>query len=181
VEEIFQVSGALDGPAQMPDGNFVLDDAPWTQSMQRFSEAGKAYDMPVCKQRRALGRDGLASSINLLLPDAEKTGRLISIANAVVRVDGARIRGSEWMSLCRLSRREMSRRGSWCWLQERSEMRLLLELGCRQLSGLVGRYLMDQIYGPGVRVRFPKPATARRRIVMVADDCSTFSTHNEER
>ena len=85
VEEIFQVSGALDGPPQMPDGNFVLDDAPWTQSMQRFSEAGKAYNMPVCKQRRALGRDGLASSINLLLPDAEKTGKLTSIANAVVR------------------------------------------------------------------------------------------------
>src|SRR5260370_34360809 len=74
VEDIFQVSGAPDGPPQMPDGNFVLDDEPWSQSMQRFIAAGKPLTMPVCNQRRALGRDGLPSSVHLLVPDAEKTG-----------------------------------------------------------------------------------------------------------
>src|SRR6202453_4440776 len=69
VEEIFQVAGALDGPPQMPDGNFVLDDDPWSQSMLRFKAGGQPFSLPVCKQRRALGRDGLASSVNLLLPD----------------------------------------------------------------------------------------------------------------
>jgi choline dehydrogenase-like flavoprotein len=85
VEEIFQVTGALDGPPQMPNGNFVLDNTPWSESMERFIAVAEPLDMPVCKQRRALGRDGLASSVNLLLPDAERTGKLTSIANAVVR------------------------------------------------------------------------------------------------
>ncbi|MBE7180878.1 MAG: GMC family oxidoreductase, partial [Terriglobus roseus] len=85
VEGIFQVYGAMDGPPQMPNGNFVIDDAPWTESMQRFIAAGKPLGVPVCKQRTARGRDGLASSINLLIPDAEKTGKLTSVANAIVR------------------------------------------------------------------------------------------------
>src|SRR6202051_554592 len=83
VEGIFQVSGALDGPPQMPDGNYVLDGDPWSESMQRFIAAAKPFNMPVCKQRRALGQDGLASSVNLLLPDAERTGKLSSIAYSV--------------------------------------------------------------------------------------------------
>src|SRR6201996_5776743 len=85
VERIFRVAGALDGPPQMPDGAFILDDSPWSVSMQRFIAAAKPRNIPVCKQRRALGVDGLASSVNLLLPDAEQTGNLTSIADAVVR------------------------------------------------------------------------------------------------
>ena len=68
--------------------------------------------MPVCKQRRALGRDGLASSVNLLLPDAEKTGNLTSIANAVVReitVDKNTGQPNGCNFVDRLSRREMKR------------------------------------------------------------------------
>ena len=161
VEEIFQVSGALDGPPQMPDGNFVLDDAPWTQSMHRFSDAGKAYNMPVCKQRRALGRDGLASSINLLLPDAEKTGKLTSIANAVVReltVDKNTGRPNGCHFVDRLSRREMSVKARVVVLAAGTleSTRLLLNSGVGNSSGLVGRYLMDQIYGPGVTCSVPE-------------------------
>ncbi len=33
VEGIFRVTGAMDGPPQMPNGNFVLDDAPWTSAL----------------------------------------------------------------------------------------------------------------------------------------------------
>ena len=75
VEGIFRVSGHPDGLPQYPDGNFVVDDSPWSGSMQRFIAAGKTMNVPVCKPRSAMGRDGLASSINLLLPDAFATGK----------------------------------------------------------------------------------------------------------
>ena len=85
VEEIFRVSGHQDGLPQYPDGNFVEDNSPWSGSMQRFIAAGKKLGVPVCKPRSALGVDGLASSINLLLPDAFATGKLTAIPNVVVR------------------------------------------------------------------------------------------------
>src|SRR5665213_2720549 len=65
VEGIFQAVGALDGPPQMPDGNFILDEAPWSESMQRFITAGKPFGAVVCKHRRADGREGFASSLTL--------------------------------------------------------------------------------------------------------------------
>jgi choline dehydrogenase-like flavoprotein len=161
VEDIFQVSGALDGPPQMPDGNFVLDNDPWTQSMQRFIAAGKPFNMPVCKQRRALGRDGLASSVNLLLPDAEKTGKLTSIANAVVReltIDKNSGQPNGCHFVDRLSRREMSVKARVVVLAAGTleSTRLLLNSKVGNSSGLVGRYLMDQVYGPGVTCSVPE-------------------------
>ncbi len=161
VEEIFQVSGAMDGPPQMPDGNFVLDNDPWSQSMQRFMAAGKPYGMPVCKQRRADGRDGLASSVNLLLPDAEKTGRLTSIANAVVReitVDKATGQPNGCHFVDRLSRREMSVKARIVVVAAGTleSTRLLLNSNIGNSSGQVGRYLMDQIYGAGVTCSVPE-------------------------
>ncbi len=161
VEDIFQVSGAMDGPPQMPDGNFVLDDEPWSQSMQRFIAAAKPFNMPVCKQRRALGRDGLASSVNLLLPDAEKTGKLTSIANAVVReltVDKNTGQPNGCHFVDRLSRREMHVKARVVVLAAGTleSTRLLLNSSVGNSSGLVGRYLMDQVYGPGVTCSVPE-------------------------
>ncbi|GAC1419908.1 MAG: GMC family oxidoreductase [Acidobacteriaceae bacterium] len=161
VEEIFQVSGALDGPAQMPDGNFVIDDDPWSASMKRFMAAAKPFNMPVCKQRRALGRDGLASSVNLLLPDAEKTGKLTSIANAVVReitVDKSTGQPNGCHFVDRLTRREMHVKAKVVVLAAGTleSTRLLLNSGLANSSGLVGRYLMDQIYGPGLVCSVPE-------------------------
>ena len=79
--------------------------------MQRFMHVAKPRGIPVCKQRSAQGRDGLASSVNLLLPDAEKTGKLTSIANAVVReitVDKNTGLPNGCNFVDRLSHREMS-------------------------------------------------------------------------
>ena len=161
VEEIFQVAGAMDGPPQMPDGNFLLDDDAWTESMQRFIAAAKPLGIPVCKQRRAQGRDGLASSVNLLLPDAERTGKLTSVANAVVReltVD----KNPGLVNGClfgdRRARREMqvkARVGVLAAVTLEST-RLLLNSGLANSSGLVGRYLMDQVYGPGITCSVPE-------------------------
>ena len=166
VEDIFQVCGALDGPPQMPNGNFVIDDSPWSQSMERFMAAGKAFSMPVCKQRRALGRDGLASSINLLLPDAEKTGKLTSIANAVVREltvdkDTGQPNGCHFVD--RLSRRELSVKAHIVVLAAGTleSTRLLLNSKVGNSSGVVGRYLMDQIYGPGVTCSVPEARSGK--------------------
>jgi choline dehydrogenase-like flavoprotein len=162
VEEIFQVKGAMDGPPQMPDGNFVLDKDPWTESMKRFIAAGKPLGVTVCKQRRAEGRDGLASSVNLLLPDAEKTGKLTSISNAVVReitVDKNTGQPNGCHFIDRLTRREMHVKARIVVLAAGTleSTRLLLNSGgLANSSGLVGRYLMDQIYGAGVTCSVPE-------------------------
>jgi choline dehydrogenase-like flavoprotein len=161
VEEIFQVAGAMDGPPQMPNGNFVPDDTPWSESMQRFIVASKPFNIPVCKQRRALGRDGLASSVNLLLPDAEKTGKLTSIANAVVReltVDKNTGQPNGCHFVDRISRRELSVKARVIVLAAGTleSTRLLLNSKVGNSSGVVGHYLMDQIYGAGVVCSVPE-------------------------
>ena len=166
VEKIFQVSGAQDGPPQMPDGNFIPDDAPWSESMHRFIAAGKPLGVTVCKQRRALGRDGLASSVNLLLPDAEKTGNLTSIANAVVReitTDKSTGLPNGCHFVDRLSRREMHVKARVVILAAGTleTTRLLLNSNLANSSGLVGRYLMDQIYGAGLTCSVPEARNGR--------------------
>lgn len=166
VEEIFQVAGAMDGPPQMPNGNYVPDPSPWSASMQRFIAAGKPLGISVCKQRRALGRDGLASSINLLIPDAEKTGKLTSISNAIVREittdkDTGLPNGCHFVD--RLSRREMHVKARVVVLAAGTleSTRLLLNSNLANSSGLVGRYLMDQIYGAGITCSVPEARNGR--------------------
>jgi choline dehydrogenase-like flavoprotein len=161
VERIFRVAGALDGPPQMPDGEYIPDDDPWSVSMQRFIAAAKPRGVPVCKQRRALGVDGLASSVNLLLPDAEKTGNLTSIADAVVReltVDKNTGLPNGCNFVDRISRREMSVKARVIILAAGTleSTRLLLNSKLANSSGLVGRYLTDQIYGAGVVCSVPE-------------------------
>ena len=53
--------------------------------MNRIAAAGKPYGITVTKIRRALGDGRLASSFNLLLPEAVATGNLTIVPNAVVR------------------------------------------------------------------------------------------------
>jgi choline dehydrogenase-like flavoprotein len=161
VERIFHVAGALDGPPQMPDGAFVRDDEPWSHSMQRFIAAAKPRNIPVCKQRRALGVNGLASSVNLLLPDAERTGNLTSIADAVVReltVDKNTGLPNGCNFVDRLSRREMSVKARVVVLAAGTleSTRLLLNSGLANSSGVLGRYLTDQIYGAGLVASVPE-------------------------
>ncbi|MCU1291993.1 MAG: Glucose-methanol-choline oxidoreductase:NAD binding site [Bryobacterales bacterium] len=171
VEGIFQVSGAPDGPPQMPDGNFISDDSTWSSSMQRFVAAANPRNIPVCKQRIAQGRNGLASSVNLLLPDAEKTGKLTSIANAVVReitVDKNTGQPNGCTFIDRLSHREMSVRARVVVLAAGTleSTRLLLNSNLANSSGLVGRYLMDQIYGAGIVCSVPEARKGNGQEIM---------------
>jgi choline dehydrogenase-like flavoprotein len=160
-EGIFHVRGHTDGLPQYPDGNFIEDDSPWSGCMQRFVNAGKKLGVPVCKSRSSLGVDGLASSINLLLPDAIATGKLTAVANVVVReltVDKntGLVNGAHFVD--RHSRREMSVKArvvvsaAGCL----ESTRLLLNSGLANSSGVMGHYLMDNTYGAGIVCSVPE-------------------------
>jgi choline dehydrogenase-like flavoprotein len=161
VEEIFRVRGHVDGLPQYPDGNFVPDDSPWSGCMQRFVSAGKRMGISVCKARSSLGVDGLASSVNLLLPDAFATGKLRAIPNVVVRelrVDKNSGRVNEVHFVDRLSRREMSVKARVVVLAAGTleSTRLLLNSNMANSSGVMGHYLIDQVYGPGIVCSVPE-------------------------
>ena len=160
-EEIFRVSGHADGLPQYPDGNFVPDNSPWPGCMERFREAGKRMSVPVCKARSALGVDGLASSVNLLLPDAFATGKLQAVPNVVVRelaVDKNTGLVNEVHFVERLSRREMSVKARVVVLAAGTleSTRLLLNSKIGNSSGVMGHYLIDQVYGPGIVCSVPE-------------------------
>jgi choline dehydrogenase-like flavoprotein len=129
--------------------------------MQRFIAAGKQMGIPVCKPRSSLGVDGLASSINLLLPDAFATGRLKAIPNVVVRelgVDKNTGLVNEAHFVDRLSRREMSVKARVVVLAAGTleSTRLLLNSKLANSSGVMGHYLVDQVYGPGIVCSVPE-------------------------
>jgi choline dehydrogenase-like flavoprotein len=161
VEEIFRVTGQADGLPQYPDGNFVPDNSKWSTSMERFAAAGKAKSIPVCKARSALGVDGLASSVNLLLPDAVATGKLQAVPNVVVReltVDKKTGLVNEVHFVDRRSRREMRVKARVVVLAAGTleSTRLLLNSKIANSSGVLGHYLTDQVYGPGMVCSVPE-------------------------
>ncbi len=161
VEAIFRVHGHADGLPQYPDGNFIQDNSPWTGSFQRFVDAGKQKGVPVCKARSSEGVDGLASSVNLLLPDAFSTGKLRAIPNVVVRqltVDKNTGLINEAHFVDRISRREMSVKARVVVLAAGTleSTRLLLNSQLANSSGVMGHYLIDQIYGAGIQCSVPE-------------------------
>ena len=83
VEPIFRVAGRRDGLPQIPDGVFLEDNSPDSLSVQRFNASADKLGVPTIKSRRATGT--LASSANLLLPDALATGKLTIVPNAIAR------------------------------------------------------------------------------------------------
>ena len=86
VEPIFRVSGRKEGLAQLPDGEFVRGQIARQRGGEQASRrTASRMGITVTKIRRALGNGQLASSFNLLLPDAMATGNLTLVPNAVVR------------------------------------------------------------------------------------------------
>src|SRR5271167_4539827 len=161
VEGIFRVEGNPNGLPQFPDGNFIPDTKPWPQSLLRVDAVAKERNIPLCRQRTSLGIDGLASSINLLLPDAFATGKLQAIPNVVVRelrVDKNTCLINEAHFVDRLSRREMSVKARVVVLAAGTleSTRLLLNSKLANSSGVMGRYLIDQVYGPGIVCSVPE-------------------------
>ncbi|MDE3201738.1 MAG: GMC family oxidoreductase [Acidobacteriota bacterium] len=155
VEKIFRVRGRHEGLPQYPDGNFVEVADNWSGLFRRMIAYAKPKGIPVCKSREAMGEDGLASSINLLLPDAFATGKLKAVSNAVVReitVDKKTglANGAHFMD--RHSRREMTVKARIVILAAGTleSTRLLMNSGLANSSGVLGRYLIDQTYGVGI-------------------------------
>src|SRR5260370_29462159 len=127
--------------------------------------------MPFCKPRMSLGVDGLASSVNLLLPDAFATGKLNAIPNVVVRelsVDKNTGLVNEAHFVDRLSRREMSVKARVVVVAAGTleSTRLLLNSKLANSSGVMGHYLMDQIYGAGVVCSVPEARNGKWKNVM---------------
>jgi len=153
VESIFRVTGRKEGWAQFPDGNFVETTyPPDSQTIKRFTEVANQRGIGVSKMRAAQGINGLASSINLLLPDAVATGKLDIVSNAIVRqltVDKntGLVNGAHFVD--RHSRRELQVKAKVVVLAAGSleSTRLLLNSGIANSSGVMGHYLMDQLYG----------------------------------
>jgi choline dehydrogenase-like flavoprotein len=175
VESIFRVQGNQDGLPQYPDGNFIADPSPWSESMQRFIAAGKPLGVPVCKPRNSLGNDGWASSINLLLPAAFSTGKLKAIPNVVVRqldVDKKTglVNGAHFVD--RHSRREMSVKARVVILAAGclESTRLLLNSQLANSSGVLGRYLIDQVYGPAVVCSVPEARDGKGSAELMGGD-----------
>jgi choline dehydrogenase-like flavoprotein len=109
--------------------------------------------------------------VNLLLPDAEKTGNLTSVANAVVRVitvDRKTGQPNGCNFVDRLTGQEMSVKAKVVVLAAGTleSTRLLLNSQIGNSSGLVGRYLMDQIYGAGVVCSVPEARRGNGKSLM---------------
>lgn len=162
VEPLFRVSGRKEGWPQLPDGNFIEDNSPDNDYVKRFNAAAKQHGIPVTKMRRALGRGQLASSLNLLLPDALATGNLTVVPNAVVRrvtVDKntGLVNGADFLD--RHSRRELHAKARVVVVAASclESTRLLLNSGIANSSGVLGRYLIDQFYiSPTVQAVVPE-------------------------
>ncbi|MEX2260479.1 MAG: GMC family oxidoreductase [Bryobacteraceae bacterium] len=149
VEPMFRVSGRKEGLPQLPDGVFIPDESRDSVSVQRFLASAGRMKIPTTKQRRATGQ--LASSVNLLLPEALATGRLTIVPNAVVReisvdrntglANGAhfvdRRTGRDYHASARVVVV-----GASCL----ESTRILLNSRIANSSGVLGRYLFDQFY-----------------------------------
>ena len=161
VEQIFRVSGGRDAFPSCPGGNFVFDESRFPESLQRIHAVATKRGINVGHQRQSLGVNGLSSSVNLLIPDALKTGKLKVVPNVIVReltVDGKTglVNGANFID--RLSRREMSVKARVVVLAAGAleSTRLLLNSKIANSSGVVGHYLADQCYGAGVTCSVPE-------------------------
>jgi choline dehydrogenase-like flavoprotein len=162
VETIFRVVGRKEGWPQFPDGNFVeMNFPPDTESIKRFTELANKRGIGVSKWRYAMGQNGLASSINLLLPDALATGKLDIVENAIVReisVDKNTGLANGAHFIDRHSRREMHVKARAVVLAAGclESTRLLLNSNLANSSGVMGHYLVDQMYGVSVVASVPE-------------------------
>ncbi len=159
-EPIMRVSGRKEGFPQIPDGIFLEDNSRDSESIARFIAAAKRMNVPTTKSRVATG--SLASSVNLLLPDALATGNLTIVPNAVVReitvdTNTGRVNGVSFVE--RISKRDyhVPARVVIAGASTLESTRLLLNSksrlypnGLGNSSGVLGHYLFDQFYIKGV-------------------------------
>jgi choline dehydrogenase-like flavoprotein len=162
VEPMFRVAGRPEGLPQLPDGKYILDNSRDSGCVERFTAACKKRNITVTKMRRATGT--LASSANLLLPEALESGNLTLTPNSVVRevsVDPNTGLATGAYFLDRRSKREYHAQASVVIVAASclESTRILLNSrsrlypdGLGNSSGTLGHYLFDQFYIKGVVV-----------------------------
>jgi len=148
-EPLLRVSGRKEGFRQIPDGVFLEDASNDSESIQRFINAAKAKNIPTTKPRRATG--SMASSVNLLLPDALATGNLDIVPNAVVRqitVDKntGLANGAHFIDRRNGREFQVKARVVVVGASALESTRLLLNSGIANSSGVLGHYIFDQFY-----------------------------------
>jgi choline dehydrogenase-like flavoprotein len=162
VEAIFRVVGRKEGWPQFPDGDFIEPTyGPDSGTIKKVTELATAKGFGVSKMRSSQGVGGLASSINLLLPDAHATGKLDLVSNAIVReisVDKQTGLANGAHFVDRHSNRERHVKAKVVVLAAGTleSTRLLLNSGICNSSGVLGHYLHDQIYGVNVTASVPE-------------------------
>lgn len=162
VEQIYRISGRKEGWPQFPDGDFIdTTFPPDSESIKRVTALANERGMKVSKVRSAVGINGLASSLNLSLPEAVATGNLTVVPNAVVRevtVDKKTGLANGVNFVDRHSRREMHAKARVVVVGAGAleSTRLLLNSGIANSSGVLGHYLHDQIYGVNVVAAVPQ-------------------------
>ena len=169
VEGIFRVSGRKEGWPEFPDGNFIEPPSgPESKTMAKMAEIGRQrHGMKLSRMRTSLGQNGLASSVNLLLPDAMASGKLQMVSNAIVREittdkKTGLANGAHFVD--RHSRREMHVQARVVVLAAGTleSTRLLLNSSLCNSSGVLGHYLHDQIYGVQVLASVPEARDGNR-------------------
>ena len=151
-EPIFRVSGRNEGWPQLPDGKLIADDSPDSTSIQRFRESARKLNVPTTKPRRATGT--LASSANLLLPEALATGKLTIASNSVVREittgrSTGRANGAHFVDRRSGQDYYVPARAVVLAASTLESTRLLLNSRIANSSGALGHYLFDQFYIKG--------------------------------
>ena len=168
VEAIFRVAGRKEGWPEFPDGNFIETNyPPDSQTIQRLSELGRKRGMKFSKMRSSVGQNGLASSVNLLLPDAMATGKLEMVSNAIVREittdkDTGLVNGAHFVDRHSRRERHVKARAVVLAAGTLESTRLLLNSGLADSSGVLGHYLHDQIYGVSVVASVPEARDGQR-------------------
>ncbi|HUS06325.1 MAG TPA: GMC family oxidoreductase [Bryobacteraceae bacterium] len=147
VEPMFRVAGRKEGFRQLPDGIFLEDASGDSLSVQRFIQSAKRMAVPTTKARRATGQ--LASSVNLLLPDALTTGNLTIVPNAIVREltfdkNTGLADGANFVDRRSSQERHVKARVVMVGASALESNRLLLNSGVH--NPVLGHYIFDQIY-----------------------------------
>lgn len=165
VEAQFKVVGRKEGWPQFPDGNFVdgglSSGQPDSECQQRITAAANKMGIGVSRMRAAIGDGGLASSVNLSLPQAVASGKLDVLPNAIVRQittdpNTGRVNGAIFLD--RHTRQERRAKAKVVVLAAGTleSTRLLLLSNLANSSGVLGRYLTDQQYGCTVVASMPE-------------------------
>jgi choline dehydrogenase-like flavoprotein len=168
VEAMYRVTGRPEGLPQFPDSKFTtVNDSPDSDLMEKVIAVAKPRGITISKGRQSLGVDGLASSVNLMLPHALASGNLTIVPNAVVRAlsvgkNTGRVNGAHFLD--RQTRREMHVTARTIVLAAGTleSTRILLNSGIANSSGVLGRYLFDQFYG-GTAIAVIPEAVGRAR------------------